>query len=111
MEGAILMVQYDKSKAMEVLGIDEGILNELLQCYITEAEGEIVKLEEAIRTDNFVRMAEIGHGLKGMSGNLYIYHIQEMAKGLEVLAKDSNKDKAAITQRAADLKQAIEELK
>ncbi|MBF0489555.1 MAG: Hpt domain-containing protein [Candidatus Omnitrophica bacterium] len=103
------MDQEHKKKAMEILGIDEEIFNELLQCFLIEAQEEIDKLDGAIATDNFLVISQIGHGLKGMAGNLYMTHMQDLAKTLETLAKEA-KDKQAIIQKAEELKLAMKEL-
>ncbi|MEI7999680.1 MAG: Hpt domain-containing protein [Candidatus Omnitrophota bacterium] len=104
------MDQEYKNKAMKEMGVDEVIYNDLLECFLTEAREEVDQLDTAIKIDSFLEITRIGHGLKGMAGNLHITHIQEMAKALEVLAAQG-KDKQALIQKAVALKQALEELK
>ena len=99
-----------KKKAIEELGIDENIFDELLRCFIPEAEAEMQKLEEAIKADDFDAIAQIGHGLKGMAGNLRIVHMQYAAKAIEMIVRES-KDKQAIIKKAAELRQYLSELK
>ena len=100
-----------KKKAIEELGIGEGVFDELLRCFIPEAEAEIEKLDDALKADNFEEIAQIGHGLKGMAGNLRISRMQDAAKAIEMSAKENNKDMRAIKEKAAELKQGLAELK
>lgn len=100
----------DKQKAIEELGIDEGVYDELLRCFISEAEAEIYKLEEAVKEDNFAEIAAIGHGLKGIAGNLRIKRMQDVAKVIEINARES-KDKRMIMEKTEALKKDLWELR
>ncbi|MBF0569676.1 MAG: Hpt domain-containing protein [Candidatus Omnitrophica bacterium] len=104
------MAQFDKKQAIEAIGVDEETYNELLKCFLPDAEGEVEKLVPLIAADSWPEIARIGHGLKGMAGNLFITHIQETAKALEILAKEG-KDRAAMAEKVTFLKQAIDQLK
>ena len=104
------MERSDKIKAMEAVGIDEDTYNELLRSFVPEVEAEIGKLGEAVEKDDFAGIAAIGHGLKGMAGNLYITPMQDAAKAIEALAREG-RDKQAIMGKIAALKQSAEELK
>lgn len=104
------MTQQDKMRAMQELGVNEGAFNGLLRWFIVEAEESLVKLDAAIKADDFAGIARIGHGLKGMAANLCINGIRDMARALEMSAKE-RKDKQVVMEQAAALKQAMAELK
>lgn len=106
------MAEYLKSKkkAVEELGIDESVFDELLSCFIPEADEEMRKLDEAIGAGRHDRIAEIGHGLKGMAGNLRIISMQTAAKAMEVSAKET-KNMQEIKEKAVELKQNLAEIK
>lgn len=99
-----------KKRAMQELGIDENVFDDLLRCFISEAEEQMQKLEEAVKADNFDEIAQIGHGLKGMAGNLRIANMQYAAKAMEAIAKEG-KIKPEIRKKAIELRQYLLELK
>jgi HPt (histidine-containing phosphotransfer) domain-containing protein len=103
-------MELDKQKIMADLGIDEEMLKELLGDFLPDAETDIKNLEEALASDNFDEIAKLGHGLKGMAANIGITQMQDMAKTIEQLAKES-KDKQKISENLESLKSALKELK
>ena len=105
-----MMMEFDKKKAMNELGVDEETFNELLKSFFSDASAETEKLRAAIETDNFEEIARIGHTLKGMAANYRITTVQDMAKTIEMLAKE-NKNKQEIIQNVRSLKENIENLR
>jgi HPt (histidine-containing phosphotransfer) domain-containing protein len=99
-----------KKRAIEELGLDESVYDELLRSFIPEAEDDIRKLGEAAEADDFDEIARIGHGLKGTAGNLRIENMRCAAGAIEALAKEG-RDKRAITEKTDELRRDLAELK
>lgn len=104
------MEQLDKKKAMEELGLDEDVFGELLRDFLSEAEAQIKKLGETIEAGNYDEIVQIGHSLKGMAGNLRIIPMQDLARSIEELAKES-KDKQAIIKKYQAVKESLKDLR
>ena len=101
----------EKQKILDELGgISEGDYDLLVKELILQSEKQIRELKEAIDGDNFERIAKIAHTIKGTSGNLRIYKLQELAEPLEFEAKEE-KDKNAIAEGLKRIEVALEELK
>ena len=104
------MGQMDRKAFIEDRGIDEETFNELLGCFATEVEEELAKLAVAAGAGDYATIARVGHGLKGMAGNLRLTLLQDMGKEIEAIGKEG-KDAPAIQAKIAAFKQGMEELK
>ncbi len=104
-------MELDKKSIAGVLGIDEDMLNELLQDFIAQTEGSLKKLDGAIDADNFDEIGKVAHFIKGASGNLRINQMYETARSMEIHATKECKDKRAIMENAKALKVDLEELR
>lgn len=82
--------EIDIKKALEVVGGDKELLNELLKMFLKDCPEKIKKLEQAIKNKDFKTVQETAHNLKGASGNLALTKIHELCLGLENMGKEKN---------------------
>ena len=84
----------DMESVLERVGGDEAFLQELLDIYIEDFLEKYVSLEQAIAEGDFNNIKEIGHSLKGSSGNLSLNGLHETAYGMELSGKENDIEKA-----------------
>jgi len=84
----------DFSSALERIGGDEDFLQELLDIYVEDFLEKHAQLLEAIRRQDFQAIKEIGHSLKGASGNLSLNGLQEASYQVEMAGRENNLDGA-----------------
>jgi HPt (histidine-containing phosphotransfer) domain-containing protein len=84
----------DKESALERIGGDEAFLMELLDIYVEDFLEKYESLQQAIAEYDFKNIQEIGHSLKGASGNLSLNGLHETAYSIELSGKDKNIDQA-----------------
>jgi len=82
----------DSSTALERIGGDFSFLNELLDLYSEEYSARHKDLQEAVEQNDFIRVEEIAHSLKGASANLSLTNLQKASYELELSAKKKNKE-------------------
>ena len=86
----------DMESVLERVGGDKAFLQELLDIYIEDFLEKYVLLEQAIAEGDFNNIKEIGHSLKGSSGNLSLTFLHETAFGIEISGKENNIEKARL---------------
>jgi HPt (histidine-containing phosphotransfer) domain-containing protein len=86
----------DMDSVLERVGGDEAFLQELLDIYIEDFLEKYVSLEQAIAEGDFNDIKEIGHSLKGSSGNLSLNGLQETAYGIELSGKENDIEQARL---------------
>lgn len=86
----------DLDSVLERIGGDESFLQELLDIYIEDFVEKFVQLEQAIAQSDFNNIKEIGHSLKGSSGNLSLNGLHETAYGIELSGGESNIEQAKL---------------
>ena len=90
------MDKPEKERILEELGgISESEYDAFVRELIAQTESQAIELKAALEGDKFDGIAKIAHSIKGSSGNLRIYKIQELAKSLELAAKEKNKNVTA----------------
>ncbi len=99
----------DIDSVLERIGGDESFLQELLDIYIEDFMDKYPQLEQAITEGDFNSIREIGHSLKGASGNLSLTGLQETAYGIELSGKEENIEQAKVL--FARLKEEFTKLK
>ena len=78
-----------KRKILEDLGgIKEEVYDSLVNEFIADARNNMKELEKAINENDQVVSARIAHTIKGASGNLRLYSIQEASRSLEKNIKE-----------------------
>lgn len=105
------MDKAEKEKILDELGgVSEADYDTLVAELIGQLEEQVIELAAAANRDNFEAIARIAHTIKGASGNLRVYKIQETAKSLESAAKDKQ-SKTEIAAALGVLGQELAELK
>jgi HPt (histidine-containing phosphotransfer) domain-containing protein len=86
----------DMESVLERVGGDESFLQELLDIYIADFMEKYVSLEQAIEEVDFNNIKEIGHSLKGASGNLSLTGLYETAYGIEKSGRENDIEQAKL---------------
>jgi HPt (histidine-containing phosphotransfer) domain-containing protein len=84
----------DMDSVLERVGGDESFFRELLDIYIEDFIEKYAQLEKAISESDATNIREIGHSLKGSSGNLSLTGLYETAYGIELSGRDNDIDTA-----------------
>ena len=83
-----------KAKILEELGgISETIYDDLVKEFTEEAQRSLAVFTSSISKGDHEAVARLAHTLKGSSGNLRLYDIQEAAKYLEGAARERRDNK------------------
>jgi len=102
-------IQIDMKRAMEAVGGDKELLNELLRMFIEDSEKSIEKIEEAIKEKDYEKLRETAHRIKGASGNLGLTSIYDICLSLENMGK--KRDILGADELLEKLKNSISSLK
>ena len=86
----------DMDSVLERIGGDESFFLELLDIYIEDFLEKYALLEQAIAEGDITNIKEIGHSLKGASGNLSLTGLHETAYGIELSGKENNIEQAKL---------------
>ncbi len=86
----------DMDAVLERIGGDETFLQELIDIYIEDFMEKYVQLEQAVARSDFDNIKEIGHSLKGSSGNLSLNGLHETAYGIELSGREKNLEQAKL---------------
>ena len=74
------------------IGLNAKHIPILVQSFTEESEGLIEQLEAAIASKDYETIANASHSIKGSSGNLKFDEMYELAKEMELSAKDKKED-------------------
>jgi HPt (histidine-containing phosphotransfer) domain-containing protein len=108
---------WDKARTLERLGGDEGLLQEVIEIFLTDAPKHIATLREAIRQSDAVSLEHAAHTLKGEVGYMGIATISSQARDLEEAGRGADFARAKIlyaslepklTQLLATVRRAVE---
>jgi len=91
----------------EKIGLNAKHIPVLIQSFTEESVGILEQLEEAISSNNYAEISSTAHSIKGSSGNLKFTEMYELAKEVELSAKDSKAD-YPYAEACASIKQAIQ---
>jgi len=86
----------DMDSVLERVGGDESFLRELFDIYVEDFIEKYPQLEQAISKGDFNNIKEIGHSLKGSSGNLSLTGLHETAYGIELSGKENDIEQAKL---------------
>lgn len=67
--------EFDLLECVEEIGLDIGLVSELITDYITKLDKTIPEIKLAVSEDNEELLKDEVYKLKGISDNLYIHHI------------------------------------
>lgn len=84
----------DLPSALERIGGDESLLYELINIYVEDFLEKNDLLRKAIDHEDFTTIREIGHSLKGSSGNLSLTRLHETSYQIEVAGKEEDIERA-----------------
>ena len=83
------MMNEAKRKVLQELGgIPEEVYDELVRDLFAQMDDLIVKLESALGTADYKTIGDISHSIKGSSANLRIHPVYELARSIELAAKE-----------------------
>ena len=103
---------YNNLSAEEMaskIGLNVKHIPILVQSFTDESIGILHGLEEAISTMDYDAIANTAHSIKGSSGNLKFVEMYELAKDIELSAKDKKAD-FPYAEACASIKKAIESI-
>ena len=81
----------------------------LVQSFQEESVGLMEQLESAIANKNYKEIGHVAHSIKGSSGNLKFTEMYELAKDMELSAKDEKED-YSYADACSSLKTAIKSI-
>jgi len=103
---------YDNLSAEEMaaaIGLNVKHIPILVQSFTDESVSILENLEAAIESKNYEEISGFSHSIKGSSGNLKFTEMYELAKDMELSAKEGNTD-YPYAQACANLKKAIQSI-
>ena len=103
---------YNNLSAEEMasqIGLNVKHIPILVQSFTDESEKIMADLEAAIASKNYADISSYAHSIKGSSGNLKFTEMYELAKDLELSAKDGAED-FPYEEACASIKKAIESI-
>ena len=86
---------YNNISAEEMaaaIGLNIKHIPVLIQSFTQESIGILENLEAAIEAKNYENISSHAHSIKGSSGNLKFKEIYELAKDMELCAKEGRED-------------------
>ena len=72
----------------EDIGLDEDEFLEMTELYLETSNSDLSKLQAAVKEKHMEEIVERAHSLKGASGNMGFMEIYEVAKEIELNARD-----------------------
>ena len=80
---------------VEHLGVEKNQFMELVELFIAAGLSDLSKLKNAIDEKNVLQVVETAHSIKGAAGDLGFMEIFEMAKDVEMKARENSLDGAS----------------
>ena len=96
----------DVKAAAEKMGLSEEELTEIVRLFIEVSQEDLTKLQSAIEHGNARETFEVSHSIKGAAVNLGFEDIAEVARGIELDARQDSL--AGAVERYAILKEKID---
>lgn len=84
----------DMESVLERVGGDISFLQELLDIYVEDFFEKYPRLKQAISQNDFNSIRDIGHSIKGSSGNLSLNGLYETAYGIELSGRNKDIEQA-----------------
>jgi histidine phosphotransfer protein HptB len=95
----------DPKTLAETLGLGEEEIVELVELFLDTCETDLSKLQTALDADAPRGVAEAAHSIKGASGNMRFESIYELAKSIEMDARE--KDLARVRDLAGRMREEL----
>ena len=96
----------DFMELAEKLGLEENEFLELVELLVEQSTSDLSRLESAIDQPDVKEVVEAAHSIKGAAGNLGFMEIYEIAKGVEMDARQDIMESAS--RDAALIKEKID---
>jgi len=74
---------WDSETALNRVRGNTQLLSKLISMYLEDMPGHIEELKQAVESNNVELSKRAAHSIRGASGNLYAYRMQELAKSIE----------------------------
>jgi len=84
---------FDEKRALELIGNDKNLLDELMEYFINETPKIMAQLEQLFQDNNEQEMERVSHMLKGMGRNLAMQRFAEASEIAEDFAREKQKNK------------------
>ena len=81
-------IPFDIEKALKQLGIDRDFLNELMQDFQRDLDIKFDQLSSLVRIGDFEKISALAHNIKGAAATLRADDISNLAKALEIQARN-----------------------
>jgi histidine phosphotransfer protein HptB len=83
-------LRMDFKKLSEKIGLEEDEYFELLELFLEISTSDIIRLENAVGTENADEAEKVAHSLKGASSSLGLTEIAEIAGLIENSAREKS---------------------
>lgn len=87
-------LDYNREEALERMGRDDELLNEIVKLFLEDAHAEITELKATLEAGDTESAADLAHSLKGASANIGAENFRDQAREIELLCKSGDGDGA-----------------
>lgn len=102
---------HDRKAVIKELGITDELYNELMECFVSQAEDSVKQLDKAVKKHNLKDIARLGHYVKGAAANIRLEDIRKIGEALEFLDAGANNAKDIAASKTAQLKKVLIDLR
>jgi CheY-like chemotaxis protein len=103
---------YDRAAAIERLGGDEELFNEVAGVFLTDTPGQVAQIRQAVKAGDAEGLRRAAHGLKGAAGYVGGTAAAEEARALELIGAsgDLSGAQAALVALDREVRRLLAEL-
>ena len=80
-------MNWDKDKALESVGGDQELLDELIELFVDTMDADISLIQQGLDTSDSLKMAEAAHSIKGSALALDFQEIRKVSESIEKESK------------------------
>jgi len=77
------MSSLDLAQIQELKEIMEDAFDDLISTYLKDSEEKLIKLNQAISSQDSAEIAELAHSIKGASANIFAEELSELCRIVE----------------------------
>ena len=92
----------------ENLGLEEDEFQEIVELFLETSNADLNTLRSAIDREDTQQAVEVAHSIKGASGNLGFMAIYEVAKNVEMKARE--KDLSGANEAVENIKKEVDRI-
>jgi HPt (histidine-containing phosphotransfer) domain-containing protein len=89
-------ITWNRSAALQMLGGDEDLLNEMVEIFLSDSPKLLRRLEEALSVGDSSKLELAAHSLKGELQYLGVLEAIDQAQRLEIAGRDGELEGAEI---------------